>query len=319
MIKFSKAKILDIFVKVLLAVLFAFLIYKQVFHKRDINDIVTTIFGKFSSGNFPVLFFSFVLMLFNWSLEAVKWKILMKNVHNYSYFQSLRIIFIGIAIGFITPFQLGDYVGRSVAVYKNEIKSSLIATFIGSFAQNIFTLFFGLTGLYFVLDFSYNSDKAVLHSLLLLGYGLVFIALLTYYNLSILIQSLSKMIFVKRIFNYFKIRSDLNYTQLPNIKLTYILMLSFLRYLVFAFQFYLILSFFGIKSTIIHLFASVFSIFLINTGIPLPSSISFLSRSEIAIIVLEVIEPDKILILTSSLTLWIFNLLIPTIIGFFFC
>ncbi|MEZ4908147.1 MAG: lysylphosphatidylglycerol synthase domain-containing protein [Saprospiraceae bacterium] len=179
--KTSKVKILNLSIKILLVFLFTFLIYKQVFDKHQISSVFDEVKYKFSTGNLYLLALVFIMVLVNWSLEALKWKILMKNTFHYSFIDSIKIVLTGLAVGLITPFQLGEYIGRGMNIYKDHIKNSLVATFIGSYAQNTFTLLFGIFGLHFLIDKIYELDKLATNSLLIIGIGAIFFYVLIYF------------------------------------------------------------------------------------------------------------------------------------------
>jgi hypothetical protein len=64
--------------------------------------------------------------------------------------------------------------------------------------------------------------------------------------------------------------------------------------------------------------SGIFLVFLIQSGIPLPPFLSMLARVEIAVIIWSVFERDVMIILSATFSLWIINLLIPSLIGAIF-
>jgi hypothetical protein len=64
--------------------------------------------------------------------------------------------------------------------------------------------------------------------------------------------------------------------------------------------------------------ACIATIFLFQTFIPLPPVIGFLARGEIALLVWSPFEIDPTLILASTYTLWLINIVLPSILGLFF-
>jgi hypothetical protein len=96
------------------------------------------------------------------------------------------------------------------------------------------------------------------------------------------------------------------------------LILSAMRYLVFTGQYALLLYYFGITIPFLAMISGIFLVFLIQSGIPLPPFLSMLARVEIAVIIWSVFERDVMIILSATFSLWIINLLIPSLIGAIF-
>lgn len=305
-------RIFNILVKLLFLSVFTVLIYRQVF----INNDPTVLFREFKDSvqsDKIYLFIIAVLLAFaNWSLEAAKWKLLMSQYYNFGFVYSLKTIFAGIAGGIITPMQLGEYFGRVVSVDGVQKWRSFWATLIGSIAQNIFTIFFGITGLLLLLKNHYKVDTFILYPSFLLGIGGVMILTFIYFNVGIILKIASRLGMNKLVQ---KIVSKGPHPNQSMKLLNKVLMFSLMRYLVFTAQFYLLLVFFGMENNVMALLSGISSIFFLQTGIPLPSALNFLVRGEISIIVFQHLNSNEILIIASTFSLWFINLVIPSILG----
>ncbi|HET9430922.1 MAG TPA: hypothetical protein VFO70_07085, partial [Chitinophagaceae bacterium] len=59
-----------------------------------------------------------LLMLANWSLEAIKWKISVRPIQEISFFRSFKAVLSGISFSVSTPNRVGEYLGR--VLYMDE-------------------------------------------------------------------------------------------------------------------------------------------------------------------------------------------------------
>lgn len=310
----KRNKIINFSIKLLLFSFFSVLLYWQIFIKNDPALLVDEFLLSIRSANLYLFVFAFILAFANWSLEAAKWKLLMSPYFVYSFKHSLKTIFLGIAGGIITPMQLGEYFGRIVAVDPSHNWKSFWATFIGSIAQNISTLFFGIFGLLFLLKNHYNVDDHILYPSFFLGLAAVLVLLLIYFNIGYTLKIASKFGLSKFVS---KITDNKSHPEHKLKLLNKVLMISCLRYFIFTTQFYLLLIFFGFDNNVLSLFSGISGIFLLQTGIPLPPVANFLARGELAILVFDQITSNKIMILASTFSLWVINLVIPSITGMF--
>ena len=103
----------------------------------------------------PFVLVGFIfLALLNWSIEALKWKWIIKKVQNISFMRSVRAFFNGVTVSFFTPNRSGEFAGRILYLNpENRIRGALL-TFLSSSAQLLVTLQLGLLSLiYFLPDF----------------------------------------------------------------------------------------------------------------------------------------------------------------------
>ena len=110
-----------------------------------------------------------------------------------------------------------------------------------------------------------------------------------------------------------KVKEILSLYTFPEITNTFIL--SIIRYLVFAFQYYLILKLFGIESSILTTFTLIALTFFVSTVIPTFALTEIAVRSAAAIYFFSTISNDTTAIVSASLALWIINIAIPALIG----
>ena len=296
---------------ILIVVSYGFVIYK-IIKFEELREIKFS--EAFQSGNNLFLLTSvLILMLFNWSLETIKWKILIHKIENFSFISALKAVFSGITIGIFTPNRIGEIGGRIIFLDKGKRTYGLLATSLGSFAQLITTIINGLTAFALLLllfpertdvNSIFNKISAIIVSILLI----VFIWL--YFNFKLIKPVLLR-------FSFFKTREEqLNYFSETQFFLLFkALVLSLVRYGVFITQFFLLLLFFKIELSFIQAYISIGLIYLFASLIPTTTLVELGIRGSLSIFFIGMFSENILGIVLATTILWIINLAIPSVIG----
>ena len=83
-------------------------------------------------------------------------------------------------------------------------------------------------------------------------------------------------------------------------------------------QYIFILWFFGIDMSLFEGFSGVSSIYLIQSGIPLPPIVDVAARAELAYLIWGIYSENVLGILSATYGLWIINLILPSLLGLFY-
>ncbi len=249
-----------------------------------------------------------LLMPVNLSLEALKWKSLVKPLSPIDFRTSLTAIFNGIALSILTPKRVGEYGGRAVTLKDNKM-SALVSTFVGNIGQGIINLLIGLGAFYlFIKKFELEGQNAKV--LVPVAIVISLLMILCYFNLEWVFRRLNNMRFIRKYSNYFDVLKVYD-----NETLFGVLSLSVLKYLVFVGQFVLLIMLFGIDVPFFWAVVCVSCIFFVKSALPLPATVELATRGLIAITFFGAITQNEIGILVASYLLWIINLAIPALIG----
>lgn len=263
----------------------------------------------------PLLWAVIGLMVINWGLEALKWKLLVNRFEPISYYTAsksvLTGVFISLFVNILVPNRLGEFAGRIIYVKLNKIKAALI-TSIGSFAQ------FGVTALvgasaYLVFWFSYQQTQLSQFSGYLLVAAVVLIVaviLLFYFNINVLSWVLGKPKFLRRFKKITSVFYFYNTTLLLKV-----FVLSIIRYGVFCSQFILLLWVCGVDITTAQGLMAVPIIFLVQTVVPSNSLSDLGVRGAASIHFLNYFSVNDAGILAAAYLLWGINIFLPGIIG----
>ena len=277
---------------------------------RKFGQVIKLLYS-FLQPNGLLIFWGLIgLTAANWILEGFKWQLLVKKVERISLGNSVQSVLLGLSMGFITPHALGDYAGRIWQLKAEKRVESLGAIMLGRAAQYFATFSFGLFGISYLL---FDTNSAEIFSVISLS--LVTLSIVTGGALFLFFRTR-----FLRILDFKKLRQFRKYFaivgQYSHQEIIFLLGLAFTRYLIFALQFYLLLSFFGVSTDHILLIAGVTWTLFAKSSIP---SFNFLSdlgiREFSALYFFSYYSVDNTLVLLASFTLWCLNLLIPALIG----
>ncbi len=263
--------------------------------------------------DFRFLILSIMLMPVNWFLESKKWQILMSPHIVLSLNDALKTVLSGIALGIATPARIGEYGGRLLTSDPNHKPQVISATLLGSIAQNLCNVVMGLVFSYYFLKSIFNVTYSD-HITFSIAVGLqIGILIFIYYKLPKVAKFVER--FLK--WKYFlKISSKLKSLDLYTVPLlNKIILISLLRYSIYFTQYLLILKFLGVQNDFLELSGGIASIYLIQTGIPLPAFLSILARGELAILVWSSLGIVELTALVATFILWFVNLIFPSLVG----
>lgn len=247
-----------------------------------------------------------LLSVLNWGLEIKKWQILSSQVRTLTLKNTLGHVFIAHIFGFVTPAKAGDYGAKSLFFPKEDRKKVLFLNFLGNMYQLLATLFFGLIGLGIIAFFT--SGSAIFFWLMA-----VMMCLLFYF---IFPRFLNRIKWSIAGYNWAKVRSYFK-TIKPTIKKNS-KAISFIRYLVFAHQFYFVLWVLGSDLSYIFTMACIMSIYLITSVLPVMQLFDVVIKGGVGVIIFSWFGISEEIVLSAVLAMWILNTLLPLVVGSYF-
>jgi MFS family permease len=260
------------------------------------------------------LYFMFLLMLVNWSLETVKWQIALRPIQPIGFARAFKAILAGTCIASFTPNRVGEYLGRMLFVDLGNKMVSVAPTILCSMSQMLVTLLAGSAGLYVYSNLraftSVNWLSSELFRPAIIITILAAIALaLVYFRFDPLVKRVNKWLIKNK--KTISVPENFGFSSLSGI-----LFLSTLRYLVFILQYGLLFSLFGIPLVGLQVFAGVSVMFVLMAIIPTLTFLTDLGfRWAIGIQVFQVFTLNTAGILAVSLCIWLINLIIPALVG----
>jgi len=315
-------------IQLVILVITYWFIYNQIFQKTDLPGIVKS-FGKdLTQPDFKSKICLLIgMMILNWSIEAVKWKMLIGKIEKVSFFKSLQGVLTGISISSFTPNRVGDFFGRAFILRKASHVEGILVTVLGSMAQLLITVLVGSAALMVflpgVLPKALFSHGYLYMTILALVMLLDLLLLAMFFNVAFLATLKEKILRngLKKIRRFFRV-----FAFYHNRELAITLLLSFMRYAVFSTQFYILLRMFDVRLPFFDALVLIALTYLIMAVIPTIALTELGIRGSVALYVFGLYfnqngpasHAASLGIFSASTLLWLINLGIPALIGTFF-
>lgn len=269
---------------------------------------------SFSSPLIINLFIVSLLMIVNWSIEAVKWKLSVREVQHVSFLKSFKAILSGVSFSVTTPNRMGEYAGRILYMNEGNRLRVVSLTILGSLSQLIITLVFGLTGLLILKNRIIRAgliEWTRWFDLIVICVAVALVVLTVFYfRLRWLAYWLDRLPALNK---YAYLISELE--KVNATLLWQLLSLSTVRYLIFGIQYYLLFRFFAVEVNWWQAFWPASVTFLVLAIIPTIALVELGLRGEISIKMLGLFSSNSLGIGFASTTIWFINLVVPAMIG----
>jgi len=295
-------------------VVLCFSLYKQVLAQPDLSLRWTAIKTSWQQ---PVLWLAVVLMLLNYGIEARKWQLLISPLEKFSLFKAFKSVMAGCSITMLTPNRIGEYGGRILFVQQNHRLRAISLTILGSISQLTVTIVLGTCGLLYLKYISVDGAKifegmpAILGNTLLVMSMLISIfMLLFYWRLGWLIRLMERARFLTKALKYVRLLEQFSGKQLLRI-----LILSFLRYVVFILQYMLLLKLMEVSVPMILCFWLLAVFYLVMAMAPTIGFTELPVRATATVEIFKWFSGNLLGIQAAALGIWLVNLVLPAIIG----
>lgn len=251
-----------------------------------------------------LLLLACVLMPFNLGFEIVKWRFSIQLFEPQSLWHNIKSVLIGLTLGIITPFQIGDVAGKITYIHNLSKEKALMVAMAGGLAQTCASLGLGILGMAFWLHAAYAFNLI----------GVLSIAILISFTVF-----LSFMLVGKIIQRFFYATSAIVYvvSRFSTLSLTKLLFLAIVRYIIFATQLFLLLKAFGIVLPTYILLMGISTVFFIQGFVPSFVFTDISVRGAAIIFILTPFIENITPALAATYILWLLNRIIPSIIGWF--
>lgn len=295
-------------IKLIIIVGASYYIYNKLLNNEnlDFSEFISflTKIDAFSTKNIVFLLF---LTIFNWFFEILKWRILVSTIKKISFFEALEQSLGGLTASLITPNRIGDYGAKAIYFEKQHRKRIVLLNLIGNASQMAITTVVGIIGIaifYSAYDLELNYYKV--------SRFLIIIVVVGSFAAFGLQQSRFKIkgFSIEHLIEFIK--------NLPRRIYVSNLGLSFIRYLIFSFQFYFFLQIFGVdidyKSAMIVLSSS----YLLASIVPSLAVFDVLIKTGAAVYLFSFLGVNELTILCISTLMWLLNFILPSMFGSYF-
>jgi len=306
--------LINYFLGPLLFLILSWSLYKQIILQPDLGIRWQQIKNSFHT---PLFWFVVILMVLNWGIEAKKWQILIHHLQDFSFIKALKSVFAGCSITMLTPNRVGEYGGRILYVEEGNRIKAISLTIVGSISQLLITMVAGSVGLIYFKYFSEDNVNVLreipvywTNGLIFLTVGFTTVLLMFYLRIGWLVRIMEKVQAFQKIIQHITVLDEFNGKQLLQI-----LFLSFLRYLVFIYQYILLLNLMGIGIGGFLSFWLMSVFYLIMAIAPTIGFIELPVRAKASWELLKFYSVNELGVGAAALGIWLINLVIPAIAG----
>ena len=255
----------------------------------------------------PNMFLLMILTGLNWSFEILKWKTLVSSVISIPYKNAVEQSLGGLTVSMLTPNRIGDYGAKAIYYQKPFRKKILLLNLISNMLQMGTTLFFGTLGLlYFTYLFSVDLDRFNISM-----FFLIFILIS-----SAVIYLLRKNQIKIKGFPFLKIKHFIQSLSLKIILKA--CFFSVIRYLIFSFQFYILLHIFNVNITYLSAMTVITTMYLVSSIFPTVFIFDVVIKGSVAVYLFSMIGVDEMTILCIVSLMWLLNFVIPSMFGSYY-
>jgi hypothetical protein len=308
---------LNYFLGPLLFIWLSVSIYNQIKHQPDLEISWIKIKQSIQSREIWNLVLVIILMLMNWSIEAMKWKISIQRIQPVSFLKSFRAVLSGVSFSVNTPNRIGEYLGRVLYMEEGNRLKAVSLTIVSSMSQLIITLFAGTIGLICLkrrietgeMVQGYDSSLWIQ----VLQYGVIIVLLILtvfYFRLSLFTALVDRLRHAARYAWLVNSLKDVHATLLLKL-----LSLSAIRYLVFVVQYFLLFRLFEVNMGWWQCFWGISMVFLVLAIIPTFAIAELGLRGKASLKLLGLFSTNSLGISITTATIWLINLVIPAIAG----
>lgn len=280
-----------------------------------------------NQSNVILVFAALGIFILNFGSEIFKWKILMKQIFPVNFKLAFQSIFTGIAASNLTPYRIGGIFGRAAHVPFDLRRKALTLIVLGDVAQYIVTVFFGCSSIFLLLFLNDTTDLMlqqktllmVFASLLLFGSSLL---LLFYFKMSEVLRFLERIKFFGRWKKFWEPIIAVSDKKINRITLY----ISAFRLFTITVQYCVIFKLLGMEYSWHTIFLLTNAMFIIYHFLPSLSIIELgMTKTAIMLFLIQhfVAAPSPglnvaLMVACSSFIIWVFNLLLPSLVGSYF-
>ena len=254
-----------------------------------------------------------MLMVVNWGIEAVKWKFSVATIYPVSFLQAFKAVFSGVSFSVTMPNRVGEYAGRMMYLPEGKRLKTISVTLIGSISQLLITLIIGVIGFIVIKDELLQAgllSNIWYHFILFSIIAAMLVLIPFYFGITAVGKWIKRWMKNNRFLYLFESLETFNVQHL-----LILLLLSFLRYIVFFSQYFLLFSLFDVYVGAQVVWVVISVVFLTMAVIPSIALVELGLKGEISLQLMGLFTANSLGIILTSVTIWFINLIVPALIG----
>lgn len=251
------------------------------------------------------------LMPVNYLMESFKWKRLLVKIQDVKLLLAVKSVLAGLAASMVTPNRIGDFAGRIMLLKAGNRTAGTMASVVGSCAQMLVIAAFGVAAFACNIEIPrqlhYFQDNYFVTLITLVI--ILIVAIILFFNISRMAAKI-KIERSQMLKNFVEAMGLYRARQLAAV-----LVISAVRYAVFAFQFYLVLWSFGVEMELLTGLCAIAFIYCFVTIVPTFALAEWGVRGSAALFFLSPFGGSAVAILSATIAVWLINIGLPALAG----
>ncbi|MFN0291262.1 lysylphosphatidylglycerol synthase domain-containing protein [Pedobacter helvus] len=309
----SYKKILANIIKIAIVAFAFWFIYRKLTNHNDLREFITLLHNIPLQQIWLVLGSVFMLMLFNWGLEAVKWQKLIYKIEQISLWRSIESVFCGLTWAVFTPNRLGEYGGRVFFLSPKRRVIGVVAMTVGNIGQLVLTNVFGAIAVC-VFVYRFIPLEPIIFAAVS-GLALIFALffLVFYFNIKWLNSLLLSIKITRKYKKFYAVLA-----RYKKVELLKILLFCLARYAVFTTQYLIMFLWLVPHLSIADIVMLVPILFFVQSTLPSLDLLDIGIRSVTALFFFKYVTNQNTAVVACIASIWLINIIIPAILGSYF-
>lgn len=309
----SYKKILANIIKIAIVAFAFWFIYRKLTNHNDLKEFITLLQNIPLQQIWLVLGSIFILMLFNWGLEAVKWQKLIYKVEQISLWRSIESVFCGLTWAVFTPNRLGEYGGRVFFLSPKRRVIGVVAMTVGNIGQLVLTNVFGAIAVC-VFVYRFIPLEPIIFAAVS-GLALIFALffLVFYFNIKWLNSLLLSVKITRKYKKFYAVLARYKKGELLKI-----LWFCLARYAVFTTQYLIMFLWLVPHLSVADIVMLVPILFFVQSTLPSLDLLDIGIRSVTALFFFKYVTTQNTAVVACIASIWLINIIIPAILGSYF-
>ena len=285
-----------------------YFIYKKLTENEELDVHVFIQFIRENDAfSLKIILFLVFLTSFNWFLEILKWKTLVASLQHISFKNALEQSLGSLTASLFTPNRIGEYGAKAIYYTAGKRKKIVLLNLLSNMMQMGTTILFGIAGLLILnskYDLNINYFKVSRFIVII-----VVIVIFTAFGFNKNVFKI-KGFSTKRLLEFFR--------KIPVSTKVQGTFLSILRYLVFSFQFYVLLTVFGVSVSYYNAMVVITSMYLLASVIPSVFIFDVVIKSSVAVYLFSIVGVNDFTTLSVVTLMWLLNFVLPSLFGSYY-
>ena len=309
----SYKKILATFIKVVVVAFAFWFIYNKLTKHNDLREFVKLLDAIPNQQIWLVLGSVFLLMLFNWGLEAVKWKQLIARVEQISLWRAVESVFCGLTWAVFTPNRLGEYGGRVFFLSPKRRIIGVVAMTVGNIGQLVLTNVFGAIAVCVFVHRFIPLEPIIFAAVCGVAAVFALFFLIFYFNIKWLNGLLLSIRFTRKYKKFYSVLARYRKRELLQI-----LLFCLARYAVFTTQYIIMFLWLIPNLSVADIMMLVPILFFVQSTLPSLDLLDIGIRSVTALFFFKYVTTQNTAVVACIASIWLINIIIPAILGSYF-